>query len=552
MITILLSLCMMALMVTPLKTLIQHSLDPYAFNDDARPQITPFFTYYTNTPEVDPYIHQFYRNVHHPIGFTILYRTVGNIINPKIVSKLLPFFLWALILLSLGKTAYKLGGTKASLIILILACLSPIFWDRLAGGLPRSFAFPGLALTVWGLSHKKWRFSTAAIILTTAFYPVAGAIGSTWLFVSLLLQGITSNIPLNKIFLLKAGGLLIGCLLLQVLILSPQLAQTSNYGNYIFSHETQAYPEISPTCRWTSGYHLPPHPSFLKSLLPYIKKAVGWNPTVNIPLSPQALLKIILSPTFLLLICLCCLIILVPPTLMSLEETWLTLTSWSIGLIILHTISSYSFPLLYSPERYLQFGIPILGLLWIASLTNKLLSLKTTRSLQIVTAITLGIILTITCQDPNRYITTFIQAHNDKELYDYVNTLPKNAMIAGWPTGPIENIPYLTGRAVLLTFEAHQPYYTTYTLTMRQRLNTFIKAMYSTSKAPLIALNKLGITDILIDIRHFQTPPSYFEPFQSLIEKEVSQHKTYYLLTHLDQLSRFNKGPYHIINLEHL
>jgi hypothetical protein len=55
-------------------------------------------------------------------------------------------------------------------------------------------------------------------------------------------------------------------------------------------------------------------------------------------------------------------------------------------------------------------------------------------------------------------------------LYGAIAELPADSVIAGWPGKEIDNVPYVSRRAALLTFETHQVFHKQYADVMRKPL----------------------------------------------------------------------------------
>jgi hypothetical protein len=110
-------------------------------------------------------------------------------------------------------------------------------------------------------------------------------------------------------------------------------------------------------------------------------------------------------------------------------------------------------------------------------------------------------------------------------LYRVIAALPPDAVVAGWPTGPIDSAPYLARRRALLTFETHQALHRGHTEEMRRRGRALIDAYFATAWRPVAALRDgFGVTHLLLDRRHLRgRPPDYFAPFDTWIAEAWSR-----------------------------
>jgi hypothetical protein len=140
-----------------------------------------------------------------------------------------------------------------------------------------------------------------------------------------------------------------------------------------------------------------------------------------------------------------------------------------------------------------------------------------------------------------------------QEIYDAVKGLPPDALIAGWPRGLLDNIPYVTQRATLLSYETHQPYHDLYVLEMRRRMEAIIAAYWARSPEPLIELrDEFGATHLLLDLRHLrEEKPLYFEPFTPAIERAFNRARSHGLevLRQADHAAVYRDSRYLLLDL---
>jgi hypothetical protein len=113
---------------------------------------------------------------------------------------------------------------------------------------------------------------------------------------------------------------------------------------------------------------------------------------------------------------------------------------------------------------------------------------------------------------------TGIEVHvptQERPIYRAIAQLPRDALIAGWPAGPMENIPYLSARRVLTDFQLEMPFHTRFTLDTRRRLDALFEAYFATGPRPIQRLcSEFHVTHLLVDPRHFAQPrPDYYEPY---------------------------------------
>jgi hypothetical protein len=112
-----------------------------------------------------------------------------------------------------------------------------------------------------------------------------------------------------------------------------------------------------------------------------------------------------------------------------------------------------------------------------------------------------------------------IDLRKQEKLFDYIAGLPSDALVAGWPKGTMDRIPYAARRRGLVTMETHQAFHDAYLLEMRRRMRALIDAYFATSVEPIVALrDQFGVTHLVVERTHFgPKPPSYFRPFDRWI-----------------------------------
>jgi hypothetical protein len=79
----------------------------------------------------------------------------------------------------------------------------------------------------------------------------------------------------------------------------------------------------------------------------------------------------------------------------------------------------------------------------------------------------------------------------------------------------IDEVPFFTGRSVLLFEEGHQIFHRDFLVEMRRRMQALIAVYAATDAGPLAALQRdFNVTHLLVDRRHLQKHPAYFAPFE--------------------------------------
>jgi hypothetical protein len=139
------------------------------------------------------------------------------------------------------------------------------------------------------------------------------------------------------------------------------------------------------------------------------------------------------------------------------------------------------------------------------------------------------------------------------QLYDYLQTLPKDTLIAGHPW-EMDNVPLFARRKVLANQELSIPYYTGYYAEVRQRLLDSLDAYYATDPQHVKKFAQRYGVDYMVVNRHHFAPPFingriYYEPFHSLIQPRLVEQSHFALLAGAVGEQVYVQGPYIVVSL---
>ena len=166
---------------------VKDSAHFYIVNDDARQQVWPYLKFWDEELFVDDYMSAYYLSNIMPKGYSLLMETFARGIDPRDFAKILALTLYAATMYLLVRAAYCLGGWHLAWATAVIALGSSIFPNYTAGGLPKAFGFPIIALAALGLIQGRVVPIFSATMLGAIFYFVAGAICGLALFVLLFL-----------------------------------------------------------------------------------------------------------------------------------------------------------------------------------------------------------------------------------------------------------------------------------------------------------------------------------------------------------------------------
>jgi hypothetical protein len=118
---------------------------------------------------------------------------------------------------------------------------------------------------------------------------------------------------------------------------------------------------------------------------------------------------------------------------------------------------------------------------------------------------------------------------SSQPLFDAIAALPKDVVIAGWPSGEIRKVEYVTRRNAFLTLDVHQVLHLNFVKIMRRRMDALFDAYLSTDAAPLYRLRQeFGVTHLMVETRDFTDPkhaPEYFAPWRARIAPRLAEIK---------------------------
>lgn len=554
-------------------TLVAHmsrGFDPRIFNDDARQQIYPFFRYADSSLFPNDYIGDYYLD-NLPIGFRALYTISAPLIDPAVSNKIVMYLMLLVTILGLGMAANRLGGKVAAWGAMSLALGASLYIDRMGGGLPRAFGFPLLAWALAALSCGRIKWLAALVWLGASFYPIAGVlVGLATSFFLILLpasdRGDAADWDLRRRlrFLAIVAGV-------SLVLLLPTILSSSKYAPVIAVEDVAQYPEAGPGGRYAPDSRAP-YRSFFDSASPAVARGfLGAGKPWVAPVFEWVNADEPHGSQWTRL-----------HTLLALVAIF-TLVGWlcfvassgvarSVMILGLAALVGYSIarlvpPYLYLPERYVTYSMPLLAVLMAStsvagffSLGDKLgwagKHIGTAKAFRASVTLVFCLLLLAAVGGRGSSRAGLNVELKNSSLYEAISKLPADALIAGWPRGAIENVPYASRRTALLTYETHQAFHQPYADEMRQRMRAIIDATLATSNEPLLRLrNEHGVTHILVYLPHLSgTRLAYFKPFDRWIAeaRRASAGEPLVLQSLVDQHAVYRDDSYALVDLRDL
>ena len=514
---------------------VRRTFDPYTFNDDARILIWPFLR--EADPRLfpsDPFVPYYLAGL--PEGYLALFRLVGRLGGTKATSEVLQYISVLSVATTLAATARRIGGNVAAFLAVALVLGSDAFFDRAGGGLPRSFAFPLVSAGLYALVAVRPRLLAVLTVAGAAFYPVVSALLGIALGLLLVLPSqwrcdecldrdcdhLRSKIVWpswrERITWLSVT------LLAVVVLVTPMSLRLQPYGAPITPAMLHEFPEAGLGGRLTREQH-PPFESFPIVLARHVRGTLvghgepiagftaAWlhrtdktrNLVVSLVISAAAIRWLMVARR--------------RPRLL---RPWLLLLASLLG----HSAACLVAPRLFLPERYVQYGVPPLVVLLVAcGFGGALAKVRAECPQRIRDWVTAAMLLALVGTKGSSYVGVEVYVPpRRRALYEEISQLPRHAVVAGWPAGPMENVPYLSKRRVLTNFQLEMPFHRGFTLQSRARLQALFEAYFATSVRPITRLcSEFDVTHFLIDKTHFTiATPTYYAPHRAELARLVA------------------------------
>lgn len=499
---------------------LRNSADPLIFADDVRQHVFAFYPFYDSSLFAGDFLAK-HALALSPLGHRLVYIGAAAWLDPAATSKVLPYVQYAALLVMLALAAYRLGGWAVMWATLALVLSSGIFLDRMVGGVARSWAFPlaaGAALAlVWGRVY----WLGAVTVLGALFYPSVAAIcGLTmvawlWLLPSSW-RGQAHDWGWLKRLLAPAA--IAGLCLLALLPMALELRQ---YGPRLGPADVADYPELGTGGRYGADDRSPYPAVYIAAADAFGRALLGgedgplpsareWFNRGSVYSRPATALIVAVGVVAVVLLAGLALAVRHRPEAGRL----LAMLAAALAGYVMACLLA---PHLFLPQRYLIYAIPVLTVLAfpvaVAALVGRWAKPGWLKPAAVIAA-TVAVLLLIGGQGSGKTGLSICIDPN-ATIYKRIAALPPDALLAGWPSGVIDNVPYFARRRALLTFETHQAFSKGFADQARGRMRAIIAAYFATEPGPLKKLrDDFGVDYLIVDGRDFgPNPPQYFKPF---------------------------------------
>jgi hypothetical protein len=488
---------------------IESFINPYLTNDDACQHI--WWMYQWNDPQLfqNDLLATYAFGLQH-WGSLIIYRLGSIFVDPLLLGKTLGLLLFIMSAFFMYKLIYHqtksyLTGILAS----VLFCTAPIFISKMVGGLGRAFGFPVMIMFFYFFLKRNYKASMIILIIQVITYPIALVLSVLTWMCSLVHSREKGKLKFFIIGLLCA---------LSILTIKFKFFKNPDIGGAVSRQQMEGNPEFYNEARWpvipTPNLFIQAKKDLSAGLFPF--RVLRRNPPI------QNILF------FGLILCMFGLIIKQRRLFFPIEFVFLLVCCG-----IIYKLADIYLLKLYSPSRYFMYSLPFIFLSIICLFVHQLtLNIKKEK---LRNACFIILIVISSCFFHIHKNATLVDFSKNKIWYDFINTLPKDAVIASHPH-LADGIPLFAKRTVFLNWELSVPLFDKYWNTTKKRTYNFFDAYYSDDPNKIFTFCKQNNIDyLLVDRRHFSkdyinSGNIYFEPFQTKIFTDIKDQENFALM----------------------
>ena len=517
----------------------QTAHDVYFVPADAAQYIPSFFKYDPRDPISTTYTKEYYLQAVCPPLYKWMTATASRFADVRSVQLTIMYLAYAVFLAVMGRVGWVLGGAVLSFAVMVLTVTGWIFFGLgFLGGTPRMYAYPLISIILYALICDRPIVLAAVSVLGASVYPIVGVIGGICLTAWVLFKPLAGSGRVSEWSWPRRLGILAITGFLALILLIPLFLGSEPYGRRVVPADIATYPEAGPDGNYRVYDQLPYRLFGQETLVYYLgpmyahgDPLVRWT-NIHKTLEPETLLLVVAFAGLLLLV-------IIASGLRSIlksdcRDGGIRVIGFFAICGALHVIAWIAAPYMYIPARYFMFSLPFLITLifpWslytlLESITGLRASLKRHAAVFLVV---IGLYLLMFGGRGNVAFSEPALKQPEKRLFDAIASLPKNAVVAGWPVGQLRKVEYVTRRNVFLTGDLHQVLHLTFLEVMRKRMDAVFDAYLSTGPAPVLRLrDEFGVTHLVVDTRDFTDanhPPEYFAPWRARIPPRLGEIK---------------------------
>ncbi len=490
-------------------------------------------------PELFPndYAYHYILSQWMPVGYVALNRVWALFCDPVILHRLLRCTLYFACMPFVWFACKRVGGRVHAFAGLVLYATSIHFTWRMAGGMPHSFAFLLLWWGVWALLAGRARQLAACTVLSASLYPVITPVLGLMLAVWVLFPCLTTG---------KAQGALLSALRWQDKILwlaVPGICSFALIALFVW----QGGADYGPSVEMSKDYITYPELADMPGLDPfhYILKCYD---RAHLLLGERGA-GVLSGVVFLLGLLGLVLMTVRGARARGLRPFFISAAICFGATFIFDWAVSYRYAI-YTLPILLTFTLPV-GLRYVCGLMpgRQWRGAYFTLALLLYAGICTQVVTAFTGY-------SFKLEPESKPLLNFIRSLPKNVLLAGWPDySQLQFIPYLAQRQMLVMDFSYTLAHRKYILEMRRRMHVFNQAYFGKREAPLLTLrDEFGVDYLIINTEQLSTsePPEYFTAFDKEIGTLWDEPGDFYVLSLYTKAGVFRDGPWQVLDLHKL
>jgi hypothetical protein len=486
--------------------------EPMHQNDDCRCLIFPFHRYATGHPlRDDPVANEMFRL--NPPFVRLMYAglvpLVGLFVAVKVVQiACLLLIVWAGWILLRARR----GGLAAGVLLVFFVLHTTFMVDRIAGGMPRAFAFPSFSLWVAGALAGRERERFFGAVLGCAAYPSSGAliVAAEGLYA---LRGLSFGRRGLKLTRALGGRLKRYALLVAVCVavLLPATGTGGSAGPVHTLEQAIHDPAYGKSGRlWVLPFGNPKNEVMRELVKPF--EAIGVSQP---PGAAGYRSYVFIGPVAVALAVMLLAALRIAP---ASAAVW----SFFAASVVLYGAAVVLAFRLYSPVRFLEYGLPMVTVALAVSSVGlafpRMMRVRRATVRNLLGAAFMGLTMWLTGFGKSNPGMT-IDGRGDTDLYKFARTLPVNVRFASHPMDG-DDLPFWAARGTVGGFETINPWFVNLWKIGKARTEDTLRALYATDRQAVIDYTrKHGVTHFLLRIDRyggdFSGRARMFEPFGS-------------------------------------
>jgi hypothetical protein len=520
-------------------------LDPLYSGHDAYQHVAPFLRYYAQGIFDDDVYTRYYLEVLSPGGFAVVMEFLAGHFDPRAVAKTFSLLAYAMTGICVVLVGWRLGRATTACAALLLFLGSDAIVQFLMGGLPRTFAYPALALFLVGLAYGRPSVMVIATLVGFAFYYLTGAVCLVGLTLYLALPNADRGAAQHWGFVSRAVLLLVVGVACAGVFLAAQ--ERGDFGPLIGPDRYAEFPEAGPGGRYF------PEPQNI------VVGSASWTVEALTSHRPNFWSAHLVVAEYTTPIGVAVLLLIGGMAVVSLHRpTIIRCMLPFIAAAILFGLAVAVFPRLYFPVRYFEISLPLLipiCLPWaIHALAERTAWVR--RDRRRIFCATFAPLVVALALVGGRSPTSGIAPppEGGAEVYRTISQMPTDVLVAGWPEGIVDGVPYHAERRAFLGYETHQTFHADHALETRRRMLATVDAYYSTDLEPALALRDgFGVTHLIVELPYYRDAPTYFQPFDEYVAKVRAQNPgTPAILRYTGPAKIYEDGDVFILDLSRL